>query len=70
MAPRQQHGFRWLTRPQASAWPSVVTGATDPDMGIGSSPGLDDTMTLGDGTDHEDWHGLSGSMAFGHQHGY
>lgn len=71
MALRHQHGFRWLTRLQASAWPSVVAGATDPDMGIGNSLGLlDDTMILGDGTDHEDWHGLRGSMTLGHQHGY
>lgn len=60
MALRHQHGLRWLYRPQASAWPSVVTEAmdinldpscyraTNLDIAIGSSLGMDVFMAPGD----------------------
>ena len=48
-----KHGSTWLTGPQATTWPSLQhdidsdTGcyrATDPDMALDSSSGLDNSM--------------------------
>ena len=55
MVLRHQHGLRLWPRPQVSVWPLVVSWVTniniepdcgrtgDPDMVLGSSPGLDVT---------------------------
>lgn len=39
------------------------------DMAPGSSPGLDDTIALGDTAGHLDWHEPNGSMVLKPQHG-
>ena len=61
MALGYQHGLRWLTIPQVSTRPYVVTGtmgiksghgycrATDLDMAFGSCPGPDNTRAPGGG---------------------
>lgn len=38
----------------------------DPDIALGSSPGIDDTMTLGDSTGHSDLYGPGRGSAIGH----
>lgn len=59
-----QYCFRLQHKPHISAWPSVVTQATDintdpgysrtmvPDMALGSSTNWEITMTLGGSADH------------------
>lgn len=41
---------------------------TDPDIVLGSSPGLDVTMALDGGPCHPDLHGSSGSLSLRHQY--
>ena len=77
-----QHSFRWLTIPEASTHPLVVTGAKDfnqdsgccramnPDMVLGSSPGLDNTMAPGDSAGHSDQYGPGSGKVLRHPHGH
>lgn len=65
MALRDQNRLRWLTRPQSSSWPSVVTEALDvntdpgyfrgmgPGIAPGSNPGLMSSCTLGGSTGNQ-----------------
>lgn len=41
---RHQHGFRWQSRPRASSWPLVVTGATNINTDHGCSSVMDPAM--------------------------
>lgn len=44
--------------------------AMDPDMALGSSPGIDYTMALGDSTGLSDSHDPGSGMVLEHQHGH
>lgn len=78
MALGHQQGLRWLTKPQASSLPSVVTKAmynntdpscykaTDTDMTLCTSLAPDVIMALGGIKDTTDKHDLSGSMTLRH----
>lgn len=58
MALRHQHGFRIQHRLQTSAWPSVVTWATDTNRTLSSNWTTNQDMVHG-GMDCRDQHGLS-----------
>lgn len=79
MALGHQYGLRSLTRPWASAQPSVVSEAMDinidsgcswtmdPEMAFGSSSGSDVTVTPCGSTDYSDRRDPGGGMGLGHQ---
>lgn len=69
---KHQNDLRWLSRSQASAQPSLLTGALNinTDMALGSGPVPDDTVASGDSAGHLDRRGPGSGMALVCQQGH